>query len=86
MASMDFRSSVLRIVRVIPKGKTLSYGEVARQAGFPGAARAAGTVLKGNFDPAIPCHRVIRANGTPGEYNRGERLKYELLRKEGAML
>lgn len=54
-------------------------------SGFPGAARAVGTVMRKNFDPLVPCHRVICSDGRLGAYNRGgaER-KAELLREEGA--
>lgn len=63
----------------------MSYGQVAAAAGSPGAARAVGTIMANNADPAIPCHRVIKADGTPGGYNglRGE--KERLLRAEGAL-
>lgn len=81
---MTFKEKVLAIVAEIPKGKVLSYGEVARRAGKPGAARAVGAILKTNFNPAIPCHRVVRADGGLGGYNRGIRRKKELLREEGA--
>jgi len=57
-----FARRVYGIVAHIPRGKTMTYGEVARQAGNPGAARAVGTVLSKNYDPKIPCHRVIRAD------------------------
>ncbi len=81
-----FRESILDVVRGIPRGETMSYAKVARQAGFPGAARAVGSLMKRNFDPAVPCHRVIRSDGRPGEYNRGgEDMKRELLRREGVL-
>lgn len=74
------------IVREIPKGETLTYGEVAGRAGSPNAARAVGSIMSSNFDPTIPCHRVIRADGKIGKYNRGgEERKCELLREEGAI-
>lgn len=79
-----FTEKVLAVVKRIPKGKTLSYGEVARRAGNPGAARAVGSILKKNFDPAVPCHRVIRSDGSLGEYNRGVAEKERKLREEGA--
>ncbi|MBI4250753.1 MGMT family protein [Candidatus Uhrbacteria bacterium] len=79
---ITFRSRVVRIVRRIPSGSTLTYGEVARRAGNPHAARAVGAILRTNYDPAIPCHRVIRADGGIGGYNRGIRKKKELLRYE----
>lgn len=79
-----FAEFVRDVVRNIPKGRVLSYGEVARQAGFPGAARAVGTVMRNNADPNIPCHRVIRADGIIGAYNRGgASQKGRILAKEG---
>lgn len=84
MNKRGFRECVLAIVRDIPRGETMSYGEVARRAGFPGAARAVGSLMAGNHDPKVPCHRVIRSDGRPGEYNRGgEREKRRLLLLEG---
>ncbi|MBX4210996.1 MGMT family protein [Candidatus Parcubacteria bacterium] len=68
---MSFKARVHSIVKKIPKGKTLTYKEVAKRAGSPRAFRAVGTVLSKNFDPAIPCHRVIRSDGGMGGYNRG---------------
>jgi O-6-methylguanine DNA methyltransferase len=81
--SSDFRERVHSVVRSIAKGSVMSYGEVALAAGSPGAARAVGTILRANFDPSIPCHRVIRANGTLGRYNRGDERKAAILREEG---
>jgi O-6-methylguanine DNA methyltransferase len=81
--SSDFRERVHSVVRSIAKGSVMSYGEVALAAGSPGAARAVGTILKANFDPSIPCHRVIKANGSLGHYNRGDERKAMLLKAEG---
>ena len=82
----NFAERVRDAVRQIPKGETRSYGEVARAIGYPGAARAVGTVMKNNYDPTVPCHRVVRADGRVGDYNRGgERAKKRLLEKEGAL-
>ena len=81
----DFRTRVYEVVRAIPKGMVMTYGDVARAAGSPGAARAVGTILSHNYDPAIPCHRVIRSDGQPGQYNRGTEHKRELLIQEGAI-
>jgi len=81
-----FRERVLNVVRKIPRGKTLSYKQVAILAGSPGAARAVGNIMKTNFDSDIPCHRVIRSDGKLGGYNRGgERSKCRKLAKEGAL-
>lgn len=80
-----FRDQVLAVVKQIPKGKTLTYGQVALRAGNPGAARAVGTILSTNYDPKIPCHRVIRSDGKMGDYNRGIENKIKILTKEGTL-
>jgi methylated-DNA-[protein]-cysteine S-methyltransferase len=80
-----FTFKVLNIVRKIPKGSVLTYGQVATRAGSPNAARAVGSILKQNYDPNIPCHRVIRSDGVAGEYNRGRDEKVRKLREEGAL-
>lgn len=82
---MTFRERVLSIVADIPEGETMTYGEVAALAGSPGAYRAVGSIMKHNYDPSIPCHRVIKADGTLGQYNRGAERKEDLLRQEGAL-
>lgn len=82
MSKSNFAQKVYAIVAKIPAGKTLTYGQVATLAGRPKAARAVGTILSKNFDPAIPCHRVIRADGNIGGYNRGVALKKEKLHRE----
>lgn len=78
-----FSSRVLAVVAKIPKGETLTYREVAKRAGSPRAFRAVGNILNKNYDPNIPCHRVIRSDGTIGGYNRGAVRKREMLRQEG---
>lgn len=80
-----FTEKVLSVVRGIPKGRVLTYAEVARRAGSAGASRAVGSILRKNFDPGVPCHRVIRSDGSPGRYNRGDEEKKRLLREEGAI-
>lgn len=82
---MMFRERVLAVVRRIPKGEVMAYGQVAAAAGSPRAARAVGSILKTNYDPAIPCHRVVRGDGTIGQYNRGSSRKRQLLVEEGAL-
>lgn len=67
----DFAEKVRDVVRKIPKGKTMTYREVAARAGSVGAARAVGTIMASNFLKDVPCHRVIRSDGKIGEYNRG---------------
>ncbi len=80
-----FQELVYALVKQIPKGKTLTYCEVAKKIGRPGSARAVGTALSKNFNPAIPCHRVIRSDGKMGGYNRGVIKKIALLKKEKAI-
>ncbi|MDQ5943694.1 MAG: methylated-DNA-[protein]-cysteine S-methyltransferase [Patescibacteria group bacterium] len=82
---MEFKSKVLDVVRNIPKGQTMTYGEVAALAGSDGAARAVGNIMKQNYDPTVPCHRVVRSDGTAGGYNRGEQNKISILQSEGAI-
>ena len=83
--TVPFGVRVYDVVRRIPKGKTLTYKEVAKRAGSPKAFRAVGNVLNKNYDPKIPCHRVVRSDGTPGGYNRGAVRKVRILRREGAI-
>jgi methylated-DNA-[protein]-cysteine S-methyltransferase len=81
-----FRESVRGIVRIIPKGSTMTYKEVAIRAGNPGAARAVGAIMRTNYDIDIPCHRVIRSDGKIGGYNRGgTATKKQILIREGAL-
>lgn len=82
----NFKEKVLAVVKGIPKGKTLTYKEVAQKAGSPRAYRAVGNILKGNYNKLIPCHRVTRSNGTLGGYNHGIQKKLALLKREGAVL
>lgn len=84
LEATPFERSVLLEVLNIPRGETASYGEVAERAGFPGAARAVGNVMRSNpFPILIPCHRVIKADGSLGGYGGQEHLKVQLLRFEG---
>ena len=81
-----FADKVRDVVRKIPKGKFMTYKEVAAKAGNSKAARAVGAVMRTNYDDSIPCHRVIRSDGSLGSYNRGGTLrKQKLLKEEGAL-
>ncbi len=79
----SFSEKVYAIVEKIPKGKVLTYKEVAKKAGRPNAARAVGNILHKNHNPKIPCHRVIRSDGKLGGYNKGANKKREILKSEG---
>lgn len=81
---MQFTERVLAIVQTIPVGEVRTYKEVAIAAGNPNAARAVGMIMSKNFRPDVPCHRVVRSDGTLAGYNRGGiEAKKTLLRLEG---
>lgn len=84
--SSSFRDRVIAAVKKIPKGRVLTYKEVAKRAGNPHAARAVGSIMAANRDKNVPCHRVIYSDGTLGGYSglRGKS-KYHLLKKEGVL-
>lgn len=78
-----FRRRVLEELTRIPYGETASYGEIAARCGRPGAARAVGNAVGRNPLPLVlPCHRVIRSDGSPGGYSGGTARKRALLRLE----
>jgi len=85
----SFKQEVIRIVKSIPRGETLTYKEVARRAGNQKAARAVGNILNAHYkfcishkSPTIPCHRVVRSDGNPGGYALGEKKKKLLINRE----
>ena len=78
-----FKLRVLGVVRKIPPGQTLSYKRVAELVGSPLASRAVGNIMKNNFDPTVPCHRVICSDGRAGGYNGGVGKKIARLIDEG---
>ena len=80
---LTFTEKVHEVVKKIPKGKVLTYKEVAKKAGNINASRAVGNILNKNHNPEIPCHRVIRSDGSLGGYNKGEKQKIVILKKEG---
>jgi len=83
----SFSEKVLGEVAKIPRGKVLTYGEVACLAGKPGAARAVGRILNANkFPGKIPCYRVVKKDGLTGGYSLGVKKKMELLRSDGVKI
>ncbi len=85
----EFQQEVSGACRAIGFGQTVSYGDLAKQVGSPGAARAVGTVMRQNRVPLIvPCHRVIAANSQLGGYSAasGNAMKRHLLELESALL
>lgn len=83
---LSFTDSVYKVVAKIPKGKVLTYKEVAKYAGNKKACRAVGNILNNNYNPNIPCHRVIRSDGKIGGYNKGNEEKIRRLKQEGVII
>ncbi len=83
--SLKFSEKVYNVVSRIPKGQALSYKQVARLAGSPKAYRAVGNILNKNpySKKIVPCHRVIRSDGTAGGYALGKAKKIKMLKIEG---
>lgn len=78
-----FQRAVYRAVCRVPKGQTRSYQWVARMIRRPNAARAVGNTLNQNpFAPRVPCHRIVRADGSLGGFARGPHVKRRLLTAE----
>ncbi|PKL39105.1 MAG: hypothetical protein CVV44_09570 [Spirochaetae bacterium HGW-Spirochaetae-1] len=78
--------SVYQRLLEVPCGYTVTYGELAMVSGYPGGARFVGNAMAKNpFPLFIPCHRVIRAGGDPGEFTSGRERKLFLLHMEGAL-
>lgn len=95
MPKEKFKEKVLTLVKMIPKGKVMTYKEIAKRAGYPRAWRAVGNILRHsaefsqnhkNRNPKIPCHRVIRSDGKVGGYFYGTKKKISLLKKEGVII
>jgi O-6-methylguanine DNA methyltransferase len=79
----DFEKAVYKAICKIPKGQTRSYTWVAKAVGVPGGARAVGNALNKNPHPGpIPCHRVIKSDGSLGGYAKGLAAKRKLLKAE----
>ena len=83
---MTFREHVYEIAANIPKGKVATYGQIAKLAGKPKAARAVGMYMKINpFAPRVPCHRVISSDGSLTGFSApgGIAKKKKMLMREG---
>jgi methylated-DNA-[protein]-cysteine S-methyltransferase len=82
-----FQHAVATAVRAVPRGEVVSYGELAALAGYPGAARAAGSFCAHNrFMLILPCHRVVGASGIGGYGSAGPETKRRLLALEGVVV
>jgi len=81
-----FQQDVIGALRAVPRGETVTYGELAALAGYPNAARAAGSVCAGNrFPLVVPCHRVVAANGLGPYGASGTAYKRRLLELEAVI-
>jgi methylated-DNA-[protein]-cysteine S-methyltransferase len=79
-----FTKAVFEYLRKVKRGQVITYGQLAQAIGRPMAARAVGNALNKNpYAPKVPCHRVIRSDGSLGGYSLGVKKKAELLKKEG---
>lgn len=82
-AESGFAAAVRGVLSTVSPGVTVTYGELAKWAGFPGAARAVGRVMARNpFALLVPCHRVIPADGGWGSYRWGSGIKAKLIQME----
>lgn len=87
LAGDGFQARVWKALWAVPVGETITYGEMARRAGEPGAAQAAGVALNRNPVPLVlACHRVVGADGAMVGFGGGLERKTWLLRHEGALL
>lgn len=82
----SFQKKVYNIVRRIPKGRVATYTDIARAIGCPRAMRAVGNALNKNRYVDVPCHRVIRRDGSAGGFVWGRKKKIKLLCAEGVLL
>ncbi|MCI5051229.1 MAG: MGMT family protein [Candidatus Pacebacteria bacterium] len=81
-----FTEKVIAVVKKIPKGKVMTYKQIAEKVGSPNASRAVGSIMAKNNDLSVPCHRVIRSDGSIGPYNGlRAKSKEQLLKEEGAL-
>ena len=82
-AGTPFQIAIWRAIATVPYGETISYGELARRAGAPGHARAAGAATGRNpIGIIVPCHRIVGANGSLTGYAAGLARKRALLALE----
>lgn len=80
----DFEKRVYLMLLKVPRGRVVTYGDLSRLAGFPGAARAVGSAMNKNpFAPKVPCHRVVKSDGNVGDFAHGIKRKISMLEGEG---
>ncbi len=83
----DFDKLCYQTLLQVPNGAVLSYKDLACLMGKPNAARAVGSAMARNpFAPNVPCHRVVKSDGTIGGFMSGPEAKIKLLRQEGVLI
>jgi methylated-DNA-[protein]-cysteine S-methyltransferase len=93
----DYQQSILRVLAEVPKGKVTTYGDLAKELArrnpkwSPNASRAVGTTMRNNpCGPQIPCHRVIKSDGSIGSFRGGAigavEEKIKMLREEDIVI
>jgi len=82
----EFTRRVLFVLRRVPPGRVVTYGDVAKLAKRPGAARAVGQIMRRAEEPGLPYHRVIAAGGRVGGFGSHPQMKASLLTAEGHVI
>ena len=81
---MNLEQRVYKKLTQVPPGKVTSYGELAKAVGLKNGQRVIGQIMKKNPYPVIiPCHRVVKSDGKIGGYAYGDKIKTNMLKKEG---
>lgn len=84
---MNLEERVYKKLIEVPKGKVTTYGELAKAVGLPNGQRIIGRIMNKNPYPVIvPCHRVVMSTGKVGGYAWGEKIKSNMLAKEGVQI
>ncbi len=83
---MRFADKVYAACSRIRRGKVSTYASIARAIGKPGASRAVGNALNRNRSSSVPCHRVVRSDGSVGGFAHGTARKAAMLRAEGVRI
>ena len=84
---MNLDKKIYKKLLEVPKGKITTYGELAKSVGLKNGQRAVGKIMNKNPYPIIiPCHRVVNSNGKIGGYAYGQKIKSDLLTKEGIVI
>ena len=84
---MNIDKKIYKKLLEVPKGKITTYGELAKAVGLKNGQRAVGKIMNKNPYPVIiPCHRVIKSDGKIGGYAYGEKIKSDMLTREGIVI